>query len=75
MVPTVNEFPIDRMTTDEQLSLLSRLWDHLLESNSLPPMANWHERLLVERLQDADDNPEASVSFDELRRELLGDAP
>jgi len=63
---------IETLSIPERLDLLGRLWDSLVRDNSPPLMPEWHREELRRRLADAEANPEARISLEELRRELRG---
>ena len=64
---------LERYTLEEKLDLLGRIWDSLLDTTGLPLMPAWHRRLLAERIDQANRQPEARIPLAQVRRELLGD--
>lgn len=71
MSPTLHDFPIEQLSLDDRLTLLSRLWDSLLESGNLPPIPDWHIRELEQRIAEAENHPETAIPLKQLRIELL----
>jgi putative addiction module component (TIGR02574 family) len=67
--------PIEQYSVEERVELLGRLWDSLLDAGGLPPMPEWHAREVAERIARADAEPGRGIPLDQLREELLGDAP
>ena len=72
MPQPVSDAIIEQYTVEEKLDLLARVWDSLLDGG-LPPMPDWHRRLLVERVAEAERDPAARIPLGEVRRRLLGD--
>ena len=70
----MTEFPIDKLTVDERLTLLRRLWDSLLDDGP-PPVPAWHLEEVRRRIAAVDADPAASIPLEELRRELLEEQP
>ena len=73
MAHSLSDAVFERCTVDEKLDLLARVWESLLDTSGLPPMPDWHRRLLAERVAQADRHPEARIPLAQVRRELLGD--
>jgi putative addiction module component (TIGR02574 family) len=75
MSPSLPDFPFERLSVDDRLQLLGRLWDSLLESDNLPATPAWHIRELERRVAEADTHPESAIPLEQLRSELLRDQP
>ncbi len=62
---------IDRLSREERLKLISEIWDSLTPVDQLPiPDSRVEE--LDRRIADADANPAAGRSWDEVRARLRG---
>lgn len=70
----MTEFPIEKLTVDERLTLLGRIWDSLLDAGP-PPVPAWHLEEVRRRIAAADANPSASIPLEEFEKELLGEEP
>ncbi|HYK00680.1 MAG TPA: addiction module protein [Thermoanaerobaculia bacterium] len=66
---TLSKEEIFDLTTDERLHLIEKLWDSLPPHDV--PVPDWHKEVLEERLEDHRRNPDDSVSWEEVRKELL----
>lgn len=60
------------LPVDEKLNIIEQLWDSLTaaEKDTLP-VPDWHRDELQKRQVEIDANPEESVPWDELKRQLL----
>lgn len=61
---------MDRLTTDEQLELIEIVWDSITDSESAPPVPDWHREELTRRIAAADSNPGAGRPWVEVREAL-----
>ena len=66
-MPGTIEFPIERLTVDERLELIARLWDSLQAPGIAPPVPGWHREVVRARVAAADANPGSGLSLEELR--------
>ena len=71
-MPPLTALEIDRLTVEQKLELIGRLWDSLPNSGEGLPFPDWNRRELKERIADADANPGAMIPWEELRAELRG---
>jgi putative addiction module component (TIGR02574 family) len=56
MTITLQQFGIDRLTTEERLELIGLIWDSL-EETALLPIPEWHLQELERRRAAAEANP------------------
>jgi putative addiction module component (TIGR02574 family) len=56
MSMTLEQFGIDRLSSEDRLALIDMIWDSLPEDAAFTP-PEWHLKLLEERLAEADANP------------------
>ncbi len=61
---------IDRLTVEEKLELIGRLWDSIPDTE-LPPMTESQLRELNRRIADADANPHLGRPWEEVKARLL----
>ena len=62
---------IDRLTVEQKLDLIGKLWDSLPNSVEVP-IPDWHRAELAKRIADANANPGSMIPWEELRAELRG---
>jgi putative addiction module component (TIGR02574 family) len=63
-------FDIDSLSLIEKIDLIGQLWDSLPDTGAALPMPEWHQRELEQRLAAADADPEAAVSWDNVKNRL-----
>ena len=63
---------IDRLTTEQKLDLIGKLWDSLPNNVGELPIPDWHRAELAKRIADANANPGSMIPWEELRAELRG---
>lgn len=61
---------ITLLSVDERLELIGAIWDSIANSDSHHQLPDWHQDTLDERLARADQNPEASIRWEDLKTEL-----
>lgn len=61
---------ITLLSVDERLELIGAIWDSIANSDPQPQLPDWHRNTLDERLARADQNPEASIRWEDLKTEL-----
>lgn len=61
---------ITLLSVDERLELIGAIWDSIANSDPHPQLPDWHQDTLDERLVRADQNPEASIRWEDLKTEL-----
>lgn len=66
---TLSKEEIFELSTEERLHLIETLWDSLPPHDV--PVPDWHKEVLEERLEDHRRNPDDSVSWEEVKKELL----
>jgi hypothetical protein len=66
----IAELPLETLSVDARLLLLERVWDSLLDLGP-PPLTSWHAGVIQSRIASADANPDAFISLETLRRDLL----
>lgn len=69
MPVTLEQYGIERLSTEDRLALIDLIWDSLPQDATFTPPP-WHLRELERRLADADANPEAEASWDEVYARL-----
>jgi putative addiction module component (TIGR02574 family) len=62
---------VEKLTPEERLDLISRIWDSL-PGMAPPPIPEWHKRLLDERI--ANTNPDDEVDWEDFREELRNES-
>jgi putative addiction module component (TIGR02574 family) len=66
---TLSKDEIFELSTEERLHLIETLWDSLPPHDV--PVPDWHKEILEERLEDHRRNPDDSVSWEDVKKELL----
>lgn len=56
---------IDRLSVVERLSLMDEIWHSMIEADD-GTIPDWHKEILDQRLDDADPNPGAGSSWEEV---------
>lgn len=72
MSQTLEQLGIENLTTSERLDLIGLLWDSISDADSNPPIPEWHLREVSRRRALADANPDASLSWEEVKARLMG---
>lgn len=62
---TLQQLGVDRLTVDERLELIGRIWDTLPDGAFVPP--DWHLEELDTRLAAADADPEGGTPWEEVK--------
>lgn len=75
MSAPLEALPLDHYSVEDRIELLGRLWNSLLDSGNLPTAPEWHRREIANRIARADAEPGTAIPLEQLRKELLGDAP
>lgn len=60
----------DDLSVDEQLDYVSSLWDRITFHPEHVPVPDWHWKIIEDRLAADEANPEAILSFEEVRQDL-----
>lgn len=61
---------IERLTVAQRLDLIALLWDSLPESLEGVAVPEWHREILMQRLADANANPNDAIPWEQVREEL-----
>lgn len=61
------KFPL---TIEQRLALIGELWDSIPESADALPLLDSHREELERRLAAADDDPDAAIPWEEVRKKL-----
>ena len=67
---TIDPETLGSLTTEERLELIGFLWDSITDSDSNPPILEWHIAELAQRRAAADANPDAGIPWEQVRAEL-----
>jgi putative addiction module component (TIGR02574 family) len=67
---SLEQFGIDRLTSEQRLELIGLLWDSLPDDAPFSP-PDWHLKLLDERLAEADANPDNVITREEVNERLF----
>lgn len=62
--------PLERMSLQEKLRTLERLWDDLCRNEDALPSPGWHEAVLAERERLAADGNEHTSPWEEAKAEI-----
>ena len=61
---------LDKLTRDEKLELIEKLWDSLEESADDLPIPDWHRQLLTQRLDEMDREGPTGVPWEQVLQEI-----
>lgn len=61
---------IGQMTVEDRLRLMEQIWDSLQDEVQRLPIPDSHREELERRMQRADDNPEESAPWEEVKARL-----
>lgn len=64
MERTLEQLGIDRLSVDERLDLIGRIWDSLAPAEDGHPIPDWHRREVDRRRASADADPDTSIPWD-----------
>ena len=69
MSPSIYDLGIDKLSRQDRLRLIGEIWDTLgpAEPGDIP---DWHWEIIEERLAEADANPGAGLSWEEVMARL-----
>lgn len=62
--------PLDRMTVDEKLRALERIWEDLSRDDANLPSPPWHGDVLAARQARAEAGQERFIDWDEAKRRI-----
>jgi putative addiction module component (TIGR02574 family) len=70
MLPTIAVADIHRLTIEQRLDLIGKLWDSIPNDPDALPIPNWHREIIDQRLAEADAQPDAGIQWEQFRSEL-----
>jgi putative addiction module component (TIGR02574 family) len=70
MAQSLSDVAINQLSVAERLELISELWDSIPDSLEELPTPDWHREELERRMAAADDDPEGSIPWEEVRQRL-----
>jgi len=70
MAQSFSDVAINQLSVAERLDLISVLWDGIADSLEELPIPDWHREELERRLAAGDANPDAAISWEEVRQRL-----
>lgn len=71
MLPDLQSLGINKLSVDEKIVLVNAIWDSIAAEPHPPLLTEEQRRELERRLQDAKQNPNDVVSWDEVRDAAL----
>jgi putative addiction module component (TIGR02574 family) len=69
--PILSSF--QRLSSDEKLRLVQELWDQIASEVAGMPLTDSQRRLLDERIDQHEKNPEDVEPWDKVKKDVLGD--
>ncbi len=60
----------DKLPLDEQIDYIQSLWDRIAASPEQVPVPEWHQRVILERLESYKTNPTAGRPWSEVRTNI-----
>lgn len=71
MTPTLEALGINRLSVQERLELLGKIWDSITDSEfDQTPMPQWQIELAEKRMSESDADPSMRLTRDELNARL-----
>ena len=61
---------LEKLTRDEKLELIEKLWDSLEANADDLPIPDWHRRLLDQRLDELDREGPTGVPWEQVLQEI-----
>jgi putative addiction module component (TIGR02574 family) len=61
----------ESLTAEEKIKYVQSLWDYIASEADAAPLPEWQRRMLDERLEDLEKNPDAEVPWPEVRGRIL----
>jgi putative addiction module component (TIGR02574 family) len=58
------------LSVEQRVELIGELWDSIPDSTDALPAPEWHREELEKRLAAADADPEATISWEEVKKRL-----
>jgi len=65
----------DEISVEDQIEYVQSLWDRIAAKADQVPVPDWHIKLLDERIDAHEANPEGSRPWDEVRDEIRSKLP
>jgi putative addiction module component (TIGR02574 family) len=59
------------LSTEEKIEYVQSLWDHIASDVDTVPLTDWQKKLLDERLEDLEENPEGGIPWSQVRAGVL----
>ena len=63
---------LKNLSAEEKLTLACELWEEIEERPELLPVREDHLKILRERLEEYDRNPENTIPWEEVKKRILG---
>ncbi len=73
MTPLLENFDFGKLSLDDRLLLIGRIWDTIDPQNEAIPVPQWHLELIRERIAADEANPQGRSNWEDFKRELLGE--
>lgn len=70
MPSTTLEQEVAKLTPEERLDLIGKIWDTLQDPDSKPTVPQWHREELEKRLAAAELSPQESIPWEVVRERL-----
>jgi putative addiction module component (TIGR02574 family) len=64
------DFDAEQWTVSERLDIIALLWNSIPESIEGLPVPEWHRQEIERRLAAADAEPDASISWEEVKARI-----
>jgi len=61
----------DGLSIEEKIEYVQSLWDHITSGVDTIPLTDWQKRLLDERLENLEKNPDAGIPWAQVRDGVL----
>ena len=62
-----------KLSATEKIRLVEELWDEIAAESARLPLTDRQRRLLDERIQEHEQNPQDVEPWDKVKKDLLGD--
>ncbi len=63
---------LKNLSAEEKFTLACELWEEVEEYRNLLPMREEHIKILQERLEEYERNPQDTIPWEEVKKRLLG---
>ena len=60
----------DNLSVEEQIDFVQSLWDRIAATPEQVPMPEWHRRIIRERLEAYNTNPDAGRLWSDVRADI-----